>query len=315
LSEAVWSSFTVFAPLAVSRSTMKGMRPKTERAPLPAIADAFLLDRKTFARSFRPTTERNYREVLDRFFARHAEVTTQTIQQYLAYLQDRVNRQQIQAISAHKDYRVLKTFCKWAKEAGAIERNPLAEVTRKRPKVFARKAAESLDEVRALVAACPKTWHGRRNRAMVLLVADGAYRRLELHRLSVQDVHFGTRTLDVRGKGDKDRQGWLTPNAVMAIKEWLTARGQYHPEDWLFCNEEDGPLHPDTISHVFQKLSVKAGLRIKRGPHAFRHFAATHVAEKTGDVWLVRDYLGHSRIRPREPSVSRYAYPPSPPRP
>ena len=58
---------------------MRGMRPKTERGPLPAIADAFLLDRKTFARSFRPTTERNYREVLDRFFGRHAEVTTQTI--------------------------------------------------------------------------------------------------------------------------------------------------------------------------------------------------------------------------------------------
>jgi integrase len=66
-----------------------------------------------------------------------------------------------------------------------------------------------------------------------------------------------------------------------------------------------GPLHPDTISHVFQKLSVKAGLRIKRGPHAFRNFAPTHVAEKTGDVWLVRDYLGHSSTTMAEQYVHR----------
>ena len=55
------------------------------------------------------------------------------------------------------------------------------------------------DQVRRLLAACPDIFEGRRNRALIALLADSGLRISGALRLRVEDVNFATRTIAVRG--------------------------------------------------------------------------------------------------------------------
>lgn len=72
------------------------------------------------------------------------------------------------------------------------------------------------DTVRRLLAACPDTVEGRRNRALVALLVDSGLRVSEALRLRIEDVHFSARTLQVRGgKGGKDGVGFFGAETVV----------------------------------------------------------------------------------------------------
>jgi integrase len=43
-------------------------------------------------------------------------------------------------------------------------------------------------------------------------------------------------------------------------------------------------------------LSKRAGLSVKVGPHALRHYAATAILRRTGDLELVRRVLRHETL-------------------
>lgn len=48
--------------------------------------------------------------------------------------------------------------------------------------------------------------------------------------------------------------------------------------------------------HILHRLSIKAGLARKIGPHALRHYAATSILKQTGDLELVRQVLRHESL-------------------
>jgi len=153
------------------------------------------------------------------------------------------------------------------------------------------------DHVRALMAACPDTFEGRRNRALVALLADSGLRISEALRLRIEDVNFATRNLTVRGgKGGKDGVGFFGAEATQALRGWLAKCRDAHPEDFLFTDRQGRPLTQNHGTHILHRLSVRAGLPHKIGPHALRHYAATSILRQTGDLELVRQVLRHETL-------------------
>ena len=165
----------------------------------------------------------------------------------------------------------------------------------KTPKTLPRVPED--DTVRKLLSACPDTFEGKRNRALVMLLADSGLRISEALRLRVEDVRFGERTLSVRGgKGGKDGVGFMGAETAQGLRGWLSARRRAAPEDYVFCDRSGRSLSRTYGTHIIHRLSVRAGLSRKVGPHQLRHYAATSILKQTGDLELVRQVLRHETL-------------------
>lgn len=153
------------------------------------------------------------------------------------------------------------------------------------------------DDVRALLAACPPTFEGRRNRLLVALAADGGLRKEELRQLRISDVDSGLRRIRVvAGKGQKDRVGFFGDAAASILRAWLAVHPDPRPPAFLFVTRQGQLLGPYALVCILYRLSARAGLPRKIGPHALRHYAATAVWRRTGDLELVRRLLGHGTL-------------------
>ncbi len=217
--------------------------------------------------------------------------TALTLQRYLTGLRARVN-----PTTAHLHFSKLRAFFRWCEETDVLTDNPLRGVTMKVPKTLPRVPED--EHVRRLVQACdPETFEGRRNRALVALLADSGLRVSEALRLRIEDVRFGERTLVVRaGKGQKDGVGFFGSETAQCLRAWLGKRRGAQPEDFLFCDRQGRSMTRNHALHVLHRLSAKAGLPRKVGPHALRHYAATSILKQTGDLELVRQVLRHESL-------------------
>ena len=119
----------------------------------------------------------------------------------------------------------------------------------------------------------------------------------ELLGLQWGDVDFHGRFIEVRRnlvagrvttpKNGKTRRVDMSVQLCDSLKSLLTARkaetlknGWGQVPEWVFCNEQGGPLDGDNLRHrVFYKLLTKAGLRRVRF-HDLRHtFASLLIAQ------------------------------------
>ncbi len=136
----------------------------------------------------------------------------------------------------------------------------------------------------------------------------------ELLGLQWGDIDFHGRFMEVRRnlvagritspKNGKTRRVDMSKQLTQALKTLLTARkaealrtGWGQVRDWVFCNEEGGPLDGDNLRRrVFYKLLAKAGLRRIRF-HDLRHTYASLLIAQGESLPYIRDQLGHSSIQ------------------
>jgi integrase/recombinase XerC len=257
-----------------------------------AVAD-FLRSRE--AAGCTPATMRTYAADLMRFGLASgvgilADLTTACLEAYLARL-----RAGMQPVTIHRHYRALRTFSRWAVRTGRLASDPMADLRMRTPKTLPRVPAD--EDVRRLLAACPATPEGRRNRVMIALAADSALRKEELRRLRIGDVDQATRTLRVlQGKGRKDGLGFNGEATASLLRAWLAVHPDPRPACFLFVTRAGVQLGPSALVRILHRLSRRAGLERPIGPHALRHYAATAVWRRTGDLALVQRILRHETL-------------------
>jgi len=218
------------------------------------------------------------------------EVSPLLVQRYLTRLRER-----LAPASVHQHYRCLRTFFAWCVHAGLLTSTPMTGITVRVPKSLPRVPED--DQVRRLLAVCPNTFEGQRSKALVALLADSGLRISEALRLRIEDMNFATRTFMVRGgKGGKDSTAFFGAETAQHVRKWLQARREAVPEDFLFTNQEGRPLSRYWGTQMLHRLSLRAGLSRKIGPHALRHYAATSILKQTGDLELVRQVLRHESL-------------------
>lgn len=110
----------------------------------------------------------------------------------------------------------------------------------------------------------------------------------------------------VRGKGNKARTASVLKELILTdLQRWKQISGCQ--TTLLFCGERDKSkqLRETTVSIFVGKLLRFAGIKkSKNGAHLFRHTFATIVYQKTKDLALTQDSLGHE-----DPATTRiYAH-------
>ena len=119
-----------------------------------------------------------------------------------------------------------------------------------------------------LIAACPNTLIGIRDRALIAVGYDTLCRRSELVALRADDLSElanGAMSILVRrAKNDPfgdGRFGYLTPKTVKLLRRWL--KKSKITEGWLFrriygSRISEGSLNPYTITRIIKQLAIAA---------------------------------------------------------
>src|SRR5579883_613067 len=199
--------------------------------------------------------------------------------------------------SRHTALRTLRAFYRWARRAGLVEQDPTATVELRLPKTLPHVPTD--EELRAVLRACPDTFTGRRNRALLLVMADTGLRASEVLNLLVEDWNPMERSLFVRrGKGSKDRTVFASPTTARALRDYLSMRRSLAREDFLFTDESNRPLKRRHLVAILYRLSARAGLPPNRRihPHSLRHFAATSWLRHGMTLEETRRLLGHETL-------------------
>jgi site-specific recombinase XerC len=151
-------------------------------------------------------------------------------------------------------------------------------MTKKLPKIL------SVDEINQLLVACYNPHH----RLQIQLMYYCGLRVSEMCSLRLQDLDLKEGIIKVvSGKGGKDRLVPIPKPLLAMIRQYLLI---YPKQDKLV------PTGQRNIQTALQRLGKKIG-RADLHPHLLRHSYATQVLEKTNNLMLVKDLLGHSNIQ------------------
>lgn len=174
------------------------------------------------------------------------EVTALTIRHFFAGLQER-----LKPSSVHQASGRLRAF-RWCIGTGLWSDNPLRGFTIRVPKKLP--AVPTEDDLRAVLSVCGSEFHGRRSRALLLVLADAGLRASEIVRLLIEDWKPAERSLFIRsGKGRKDRVAFVAPTTARALRAYLGTRRLVSPEDFLFADVQNRPLKQRHLGQILHR--------------------------------------------------------------
>jgi integrase len=135
----------------------------------------------------------------------------------------------------------------------------------------------------------------RRGEAIALKCAD---LRLKQNQLAVRRA-LGTADREIyvtRPKTDAERVIELDHETVRILRGHLRSnRLKESSDEWLFADDDGGPLRPTNVSHWFQELLRKTDLpRIRL--HDLRHTHASHLILAGANMKAVQERLGHADL-------------------
>jgi site-specific recombinase XerD len=154
-----------------------------------------------------------------------------------------------------------------------------------------------------------------RDKAILLTLFSSGVRISELVSLKISSINLKRGEFTVRGKGDKLRLVFLSPDAVSAIEAYLKLRDDNNPA--LFVSHtavgntvtkqmaaqgtdlrtKKAPgLTARSIQRLIKKYAMLAGVMHKVSPHTFRHSFATDLLQNGADIRSVQSLLGHASI-------------------
>jgi len=153
---------------------------------------------------------------------------------------------------------------------------------------------------RALAACDRKTVIGRRDYAILLLLARLGLRAGEVCSLQLEDIDWDAGSLTVRGKGNYRAQLPLLTDVGKAITAYLKHGRQSSIRRSLFLKTcaPVANLNSGTIGLIVNKALARAGINgCRKGAHQFRHALATKMLRQGASLAEIGEILGHQRAQ------------------
>lgn len=148
------------------------------------------------------------------------------------------------------------------------------------------------------------TLGGLRDRAILELLFSSGLRVSELVSLDRDSINLKRREFMVRGKGQKDRPIFISPDAAEWINRYLErrddkAKALFVRYSGVSKTDRTGNYHRLTvrsIQRLVARYALLAGITKHVSPHTLRHSFATDLLMNGADLRSVQAMLGHSNI-------------------
>lgn len=257
-------------------------------------------------------TIENYDHYLSRFFE-YSKVTSPSgltenmVREYRLWLNRqpatpntrRSNNQTLKKKTQNYYLIALRAFLKFLRKRGieslSPERIELAKVGDRSLDLI------STDELNRLMKA-PGTnnLQALRDRALIELLFSTGLRVSELCSID-RDLDLSADSFSIRGKGDKVRVVFLSPEAKEALKTYLSKRDDIDEAMFIQLGKaakyaKSLRLTPRSVERIIKRYATKAGITRKVTPHVIRHSFATDLLENGADLRSVQALLGHANI-------------------
>ena len=162
----------------------------------------------------------------------------------------------------------------------------------------------SADSFKALLTIPNRsTLKGKRDYALLMLLWGNALRRGEVASANIEDLDLEAGTLKIRGKGRGTQAEIikLGTKAIIALSEWLKARGETDTRQPLFTSTHKGywgeRLSTTSIYKIVRDSAHRAGVEKVISPHRIRHSSITTALDKTdGNVRKVQKLSRHAKF-------------------
>jgi len=141
----------------------------------------------------------------------------------------------------------------------------------------------------------------KRDYALTLLFLGTGIRISELVGLDLQDVNFREQYIKVLGKGGRYTEHYFNDEIFNALNTYIDEqRSMYKPvdtENALFLSIYGERITVRSVEKLIQKYAERGfGFKNNISPHKLRSTYGTNLLEKTGDIDLVSENLGHRSI-------------------
>lgn len=224
-------------------------------------------------------------------------VTSEEIYNFISYAtKSRDNN----ASSRSRKLSCLRSFYKYLTVTlKVVKEDPTTKIeSPKKPKTLPKFL--SLDQSMKLLTSVDGK-NSERDFAIITLFLNCGLRVSELAGINISDMNSDKTTLNVTGKGSKERMLYLNDACRSAIDDYLKVRpGDIKPKDRdaLFISRNRNRISVKTVQWLIYKRLRESGLEnLHMSVHKLRHTAAT-LMYKYGntDVRVLKDILGHEEL-------------------
>jgi integrase/recombinase XerD len=219
--------------------------------------------------------------------------------------------------SVENAWTAMRSFFNWATNTELVKNRPDKNI--QRPKY---KPAEvhpfTTADVEALLKACKysrvvergnqrrfqyKRRSAKRDTAIIALLLDTGVRVSEATRIRIRDINFENGEVFIRpyGTGQKttSRTVVLGKRGRAEVYKYVAERNNAQPEEPLFLTIAGHPMDRNSIRLVLNELGKRASI-LGVHPHRFRHTFAIMYLRNGGNVFTLKNLLGHSTLRMAE---------------
>lgn len=204
------------------------------------------------------------------------------------------------ATSTQRKVACIKSFYAYLCEATEqLQRNPSIGVVtpaiRKKLPVYL-----TLDESKRLLSAVSGL-NETRDYAILVVFLNCGLRVSEIVGINLPDLRRDEDScfLNIRGKGGKARQVFLSDAVLNAIDDYLAIRDGVHAfkghESALFLSRHHKRMSVSAVQVMVKNATLAAGL-VAYSPHKLRHTAATLMHQNGVDVRTLQELLGHQSL-------------------
>jgi integrase/recombinase XerD len=213
------------------------------------------------------------------------DIDVMDIRRYLA----QYSQTGIKKSTMNTEISILRSFFNWLEAEDYILKSPMRMIKSTKKAKRVRKAL-SQEEMEVLRITC-KT---KRDKAMLEFFYSTGCRLDEVYKLNRDDINWNMGTVNVIGKGDKERTVFLNARAKVHLWGYLESRIDKNEALFVGIKKPFNRLGHRGYQKIFNELGKIAGLNKSVHPHLLRHTTATTAVNAGASIQAVQKMLGHT---------------------
>ncbi|MHC1683700.1 MAG: site-specific tyrosine recombinase/integron integrase [Clostridiaceae bacterium] len=213
-----------------------------------------------------------------------ATITTMDLRMFLA-----ARCKEMRPSSVNAQISTLKAFFKWLADEEYIPKNPASKLKlTKEPKRLKQPLSD--EEAELLKQACITD----REKALTEFLISTGCRLSEVVEIDKSDIDWYEMSLNVIGKGDKERKVYFNTRAKILLKKYLSLRTDDNPALFVTEVKPFRRVSGRTVQKEVKDIAARVEVNKSISPHLFRHTFATHSINSGMPLHIIQHIMGHT---------------------